>query len=309
MAAMLPAPGVGSGLGCPGPGLFPGPPSSSSSSSAFPPLAAFDLVPPWLAENPYFSAGFGLASLGVAASFLRSSAQTLSAVARRRLFTSLEIPIHDESYRWVMQWLIQKGRMTNHLGIATTYVKDGAGNPVVHFDFIPSPGRHFLWFRRTLCVVDRTRDGQVVDMKSGRPWETLKLETTIWNRQALRELIGEARDSALSKEEGKTVIFRSTGQRWEPYGEPRTIRPFQSVILAEGVAESVLEDILEFLSSQQWYLERGIPYRRGYLLHGPPGCGKSSFVTALAGKLKYNICVMNVADPFMTEDRLQYLLA
>jgi len=22
------------------------------------------------------------------------------------------------------------------------------------------------------------------------------------------------------------------------------------------------------------YLDRGIPYRRGYLLHGPPGCGK-----------------------------------
>ena len=78
---------------------------------------------------------------------------------------------------------------------------------------------------------------------------------------------------------------------------------------ADGVAESILADVRRFLSSAPWYLSRGIPYRRGYLLHGPPGCGKSSFVMALAGELKYNICVLNVADPHMTDDRLQYLLA
>lgn len=81
------------------------------------------------------------------------------------------------------------------------------------------------------------------------------------------------------------------------------------ILALDGVAESILADVRRFQSSAKWYVERGIPYRRGYLLHGPPGCGKSSFVMALAGELKYNICVMNVADPMMTDDRLQYLLA
>jgi chaperone BCS1 len=40
----------------------------------------------------------------------------------------------------------------------------------------------------------------------------------------------------------------------------------------------------------------GVPYRRGYLLHGPPGTGKSSFTQALAGYLKYSICFINVSD-------------
>eukprot|EP01035_Chromulina_nebulosa_P022647 gene22647-29326_t len=31
---------------------------------------------------------------------------------------------------------------------------------------------------------------------------------------------------------------------------------------------------------KQWYSDRGIPYRRGYLLHGPPGGGKTSDVDA-----------------------------
>ena len=37
------------------------------------------------------------------------------------------------------------------------------------------------------------------------------------------------------------------------------------------------------------YAERGVPWRRGYLLFGAPGTGKTSFVMALAGKL---ICLV-----------------
>ena len=53
----------------------------------------------------------------------------------------------------------------------------------------------------------------------------------------------------------------------------------------------------------------GIPYRRGYLLHGPPGCGKSSFITALAGELGFSICVLNLSERGLSDDRLHHLLA
>lgn len=53
----------------------------------------------------------------------------------------------------------------------------------------------------------------------------------------------------------------------------------------------------------------GIPYRRGYLLYGPPGCGKSSFITALAGELERGICVLNLSERGLTDDRLNHLLA
>lgn len=36
-------------------------------------------------------------------------------------------------------------------------------------------------------------------------------------------------------------------------------------------AEALLVDCREFLDSEQWYAHHGIPYRRGYLLYGPPG--------------------------------------
>ncbi|GIY00965.1 mitochondrial chaperone BCS1 [Caerostris darwini] len=53
----------------------------------------------------------------------------------------------------------------------------------------------------------------------------------------------------------------------------------------------------------------GIPYRRGYLLYGPPGCGKSSFITALAGELEYSICILNLSERGLTDDRLQHLMS
>ena len=87
---------------------------------------------------------------------------------------------------------------------------------------------------------------------------------------------------------------------WAPkaFGRPRLRRRLDSVILAEGVEEAIADDFTRFLGSRAWYMDRGIPYRRGYLLHGAPGSGKTSFITALAGELGFDICVLNlVSEP------------
>eukprot|EP01100_Stratorugosa_tubuloviscum_P014119 TRINITY_DN737_c7_g1_i1.p1 TRINITY_DN737_c7_g1~~TRINITY_DN737_c7_g1_i1.p1 ORF type:complete len:217 (-),score=74.57 TRINITY_DN737_c7_g1_i1:69-719(-) len=57
-----------------------------------------------------------------------------------------------------------------------------------------------------------------------------------------------------------------------------------------------------------YIIHNGIPYRRGYLFHGPPGTGKTSFIQALASEFEYNICVLNLSERGLTDDRLNYLL-
>ncbi|KAG5805475.1 hypothetical protein H9Q74_008458 [Fusarium xylarioides] len=53
---------------------------------------------------------------------------------------------------------------------------------------------------------------------------------------------------------------------------------------------------LNFLDPQTklWYAKRSIPYRRGYLLFGPPGTGKSSFSLSIAGELDLDIYVISI---------------
>jgi len=47
---------------------------------------------------------------------------------------------------------------------------------------------------------------------------------------------------------------------------------------------------------QQWFLERQIPWKRGYLLHGEPGTGKTSFVRYVAQKLDLPIFCFDLAS-------------
>lgn len=60
--------------------------------------------------------------------------------------------------------------------------------------------------------------------------------------------------------------------------------------------ETVEQDIERFLKGEQWYLDRGIPYRRGYLFYGPPGTGKTSLIKHLAVKFKASIYYATASD-------------
>ena len=48
-------------------------------------------------------------------------------------------------------------------------------------------------------------------------------------------------------------------------------RSLNSVILRKDAKENIVSDAEEFIENSKWYRDREIPYRRGYLLHGPPG--------------------------------------
>ncbi|KII84168.1 hypothetical protein PLICRDRAFT_118433 [Plicaturopsis crispa FD-325 SS-3] len=82
-------------------------------------------------------------------------------------------------------------------------------------------------------------------------------------------------------------------------------RPLNSLILEDGVLESILKDARDFFDMEEWYREAGIPHHRGYLLHGPPGTGKTSTIYAIASELGLEIYSLSLASGFVDDSFLQ----
>ncbi|KAJ3158273.1 hypothetical protein HDU86_002982 [Geranomyces michiganensis] len=261
-------------------------------------------------NNPYFSAGFGLIGVTAGLAILKQGAVHGVTFARRRLLVTLEIPSKDTSYAWFLQWMSAQGarRNAHQLAVETSFVRRDNGSVQSNFSLVPGPGRHYIRYDGAWFQVERQRERNMIDLKSGTPWETITLTTLSRDRKLFAKMLEAAKGAALAKEEGKTVVYTSYGPEWRPFGNPRKRRPVASVVLSGGIAEDIVADVRAFLTGGKWYHDRGIPYRRGYLLYGPPGSGKTSFIQALAGELEYNICVMNLSERGMTDDRLSHLL-
>lgn len=182
------------------------------------------------------------------------------------------------------------------------------GHIATEYEFIPSVGTHIIWYNGTWMKVERARQQTTMDIQMGIPFETVQFTAFGRNRELYFRILEEARELALQDTEGKILLYTAMGSDWRQFGQPRRRRPISSVVLGAGISDKILADCKDFIDTPQWYADRGIPYRRGYLLHGPPGCGKSSYITALAGELAFSICLLNLSDRGLSDDRLNYLL-
>ena len=142
-----------------------------------------------------------------------------------------------------------------------------------------------------------------------------KLSLTVLGRSTLplKELIDEARDRYLSQKTTLTTIQRPRSkeqrgrgrQAWQRVSA-RPSRPMATVVLDDLQKATILKDINDFLHPRtpRWYSNRGIPYRRGYLFHGPPGTGKTSLSFALAGVFGLDIYCLSLSEATLTEEDL-----
>ncbi|OAP64716.1 hypothetical protein AYL99_00688 [Fonsecaea erecta] len=150
---------------------------------------------------------------------------------------------------------------------------------------------------------------------TGAVYERERLEiTVIWlSPNPIKSMIQEAREYHLVRRTTTTTIKRpipksqraGRGQAWTTIAN-RPSRSMATVVLDNDQKAAILKDFNDFLHPQtaRWYSNRGIPYRRGYLFHGPPGTGKTSLSFALAGVFGLDIYCLALSEATLTEEDL-----
>ncbi|KAI0204588.1 BCS1 N terminal-domain-containing protein [Astrocystis sublimbata] len=181
--------------------------------------------------------------------------------------------------------------------------------------YTPSFGSHYFWYRGRLLLFKRTANREQNSFMLVSEREEISISCFGRDPYILKELLLEARQKYLEREQHKTQIYRGTNKiSSEPSWQrcmSRVSRPFSTVILDEKTKKKLIDDVSDYLNpkTQRWYANRGIPYRRGYLLHGPPGTGKSSLSLALAGFFKMRIYIVSLSSVNASEDILGNLFA
>ena len=138
---------------------------------------------------------------------------------------------------------------------------------------------------------------------------------TVWfapcGTNVAKDLILDGRQIWLDKKATKTEVWLPTFNcipvRFKVV--PRPSRPLSTVVVEGTTKSDLIADAQQFLEAEQWYVGKGIPYRRGYLLHGPPGCGKTSLVYSIAGSLQLPIILLPLNSKDVSDRSLVEVLA
>jgi chaperone BCS1 len=242
---------------------------------------------------------------------------------RNWFYCSITISSKDENFKPVVDFIAKLTLTKNTLLLAETKKKKGydrkswrrqwngiserkppeldyrpaRSGAMMTFDFQDS--ELYLWRKR----------GQTVTTGYNRvPLELEELTIATWAGRidVLKAFMARALRDTFEDKSDETNIYVLSDSWCGGWENAMTKQPRskESIVLDGQLAEQLIADATNFLNSATWYAERGIPYRRGYLLHGPPGCGKTSFTQVLAGALKLDMCMLSLSNSMLDDAKL-----
>lgn len=226
---------------------------------------------------------------------------------------SVEDTEHRDAYIWLSHWIehnLKKRGISSLLlrrSLATqddnnVYAKDS------DYTLIPHYGTYYMWFDGKPMVVTHWRDDQQ-QMPGMRKMHSFEIQ--LWftrKRKPLLDLLEKARTDYMATLPKSMNFYRWSAWERDWVSTPIALRSLDSLYMPNGMVGDILADAKYFLNNKQVYRELGIPYRKGYLLEGPPGTGKTSLIIGVASELNLPVYTISLNQPDLDGERLVNLM-
>ncbi len=209
---------------------------------------------------------------------------------KRKYVFSVHLEESTELFRYLEAWLYNhyKNKYKNiSVGVESN---DGVLSLLIE----QYADTFFIRYKNKRLLVSKTRE-KIEKPDSSRNAFIKAYSIQGWKAQTyIIELLEDV--LKFHKENSKEIeyMYSSTmGSEWTFLGKVPDVT-LDGIIMPNK--KILLDDFKTFVDNKQWYINRGLRYKRGYLFFGPPGNGKTSLCIAMARKLHKNIYFMNLSD-------------
>lgn len=255
-------------------------------------MSAVDQIAAALSGNQFLAGMVGATLTGGALYALRQAPGKVFAALKETFSTTLVIDSDDPSYSHVSVWLSRHAaaKKARRLMMAESYdYEKGRWSLQITL----GQGWHVVMVEgRPLLVHRHIQEADALGKALGGGRQQRLTLTTIGRDQtALRSLISMAEDQYHGR--GMVEVLFWSGGCYE-VADRRRARSLDTIYLPPEQKRRLVDDLTTFVASRDEYARRGVPWRRGLFLEGPPGTGKTSLIQALAGIIGRSVYVVNL---------------
>lgn len=156
--------------------------------------------------------------------------------------------------------------------------------------------------RAQMRFINGTVDMKALLTEAGAHLDRLKEEGGLGKRSfSITTISPDASNGITTDSEPKSI----EGGHWSGLGEPVNYDPeefaipktsmFSHRLSFTDAHRQLFQDVRFWKENRQWYIDSELEYKRGYMLHGKPGTGKTSLISAIAHDLDIPIVIINLS--------------